>query len=352
MLDYNKRFSHWQGLPPPQFIYSNLRFRGVALEPPNTQPGSWIGAGKAVLDHSERVFYLTARPRKVEGNARGYAVNIYRSGDGVAFDLIKSLPIQEVIELGGVRTDSIEGTQLLRDPLTGKWHLYVSIDTGSEFIWGGVFWETLLLVADDLEGPWESRGLVLRHDQPYDACQARDSSIDIVDGLWVGFAKAYDYEGNQRTQLITSGDGVRWAKHGPIRVDGEEQHMFYASGTVLAGASGPVFLGVARSAPRLEAPVADILDDDWKRDNALWHYDFVAFRVDLGNVNFETVFRAPWEARSEYELEEHPLHNYCSVVYDPFDARLLLYVEAIGRDSKAPSLNESVERVLVFECAL
>jgi hypothetical protein len=352
MSGYRTKLSCWQGFPPPQYVYSNLEFKGVALEPPNFEPGSWIGAGKALLDHKERVFYLTARPRKTEGNVRGFAVNIYRSSDGVAFDLLKSLPIEEVNELSGVRTDSIEGTQLLKDPLTGKWHLYLSVDTGAEFIWGGVFWETLLLVAGDLEGPWESRGLVLRHDQPYDACQARDASIDIVDGEWIGFAKAYDYGGNQRTQLITSCDGVHWVKHGPMRVDGEEQYMFYASGTVLAGASGPIFLGVARTAPRLQAPVADILDDDWKRDNARWHYDFVAFRVDRRRVNFETIFRAPWVARSEYELEAHPLHNYCSVVHDPYEDRLLLYVEAIGPDSRAPSLNESVERVLVFECRL
>lgn len=352
MTGYKTRVSCWQGFPPPQYVYSHLEFKGVVLQPPNLEPGSWHGAGKALLDHEERVFYLTGRPRKTEDDARGYAVEIHRSDDGVTFELETRLSIEEVVELSGIRTDSIEGTQLLRDPLTGKWHLYLSVDVGAEFVWGGVFWETLLLIADDLQGPWESRGLVLRHDQPYDACQARDASIDIVDGEWIGFAKAYDYLGNQRTQLITSRDGINWAKHGPMRVDGEEQSMFYASGTTFAGASGPIFLGVARSAPPLKAPVADILDDDWKRDNALWHYDFVAFRIDRRGVDFETIFRAPWRARSEFELETHPLHNYCSAVHDPYDGRLLLYVEAIGPDSKAPSLNESVERVLVFECRL
>jgi hypothetical protein len=352
MTGYKTKLSCWQGFPPPQYLYSNLEFRDVALEPPNFEPGSWTGGGKALLDYEERVFYLTARPRKMEDDVRGFAIEIHRSTDGVAFDLLTRLSIGEVTELSGVRTDSLEGSQLLRDPSTGKWHLYISIDVGAEFIWGGVFWETLLLVADDLEGPWESRGLVLRRDREYDACQARDASIDIVDGEWIGFAKAYDYDGNQRTQMITSADGIRWDKHGPMRVDGEEQYMFYASGTTFAGASGPIFLGVARSAPRLPEPVPDILDDPWKRDNDLWHYDFVAFRIDRRHVNFETIFRAPWVGRSKYELEGHPLHNYCSVVHDPYEDRLLFYLEAIGPDSKAPSLNESVERVLVYECRL
>lgn len=346
------RWSFWQGFPPPQFVYANMEFRGVVLEPPNTEPGSWIGGGKAILDLQERVFYLTARPRKMEGDVRGYAVEIHRSGDGITFELLHRIPIEEVISLSGVHTTSIEGNQLLQDPLTGKWHLYLSVDTGTEFIWGGVFWETLLLTADRLEGPWESRGLIIRHDRPYDACQSRDWSIDIVDGEWIGFGKAYDYDGNQRTQMITSSDGVHWTKHGPVSVDGEEQWMLYASGTTFPGAAGPVFLGVARSAPRLPQPVPDVMDDDWKRDNDLWHYDFVGFRVDRRRVNLETIFRAPWVARSPFELEAHPLHNYCSVVHDPFENRLLLYVEAIGPDSRRPSLNDSVERVLVYECRL
>jgi len=352
MDTYKTKFSCWQGFPPPQYIYSNMRFKGVALEPPSYEPGSWIGAGKALLDHENREFYLTARPRKVEGGVRGYAANIYKSADGVAFDLVKSLSKEEIIETSKVRIDSIEGTQLLKDPLTGKWHFYISVDTGSEFIWGGVFWETLLLVADDLKGPWESKGLVVRHDRSYDACQARDSSIDIVDGQWSGLFKAYDYEGNQRMQLITSSDGVSWKKHGLLTVDGKEADMFYTSGSIFPGASGPIFLGVSRTASMPDSPVEDIFHDKWKLDFALWDYHFVAYRIDFKGPNLETIFRAPWVARSEFEHEEHPLHNYCSVVHDPFEERVLLYVEAIGRDSKNPTLNESVERVLVFECSL
>ena len=348
------RFSFWQGFPPPQYIYSNMRFKAVALEPPSFEPGSWIGAGKALIDYENKEFLLTARPRKVEGGVRGYAANIYRSADGEKFDLVMSLSKEQVIETSKVRIDSIEGTQLLKDPLTGRWHFYLSVDTGSEFIWGGVFWETLLLIADDLKGPWESKGLVVRHDRSYDACQARDASIDIVDGEWVGLFKAYDYEGNQRIQLITSADGIRWTKHGVLTVDGREADLFYTSGSIFPGVSGPIFLGVARTAAKPDAAdeEEDIFHDRWKLDFGLWEKHFVAYRIDTDNLNLETIFQAPWVARSEYEHKEFKIHNYCSAVYDPFKERVLLYVEVIGPESRNPTLNETIERVLVFECAL
>ena len=119
MSGYKQRMSCWQGFPPPQYVYAHLEFKGIALEPPSTAPGSWHGGGKAALDHDERVFYLTGRPRKTEGDVRGFAVEIHRSADGISFEPVHTLTIEEVIELAGVRTDSIEGTQLLRDPLTG-----------------------------------------------------------------------------------------------------------------------------------------------------------------------------------------------------------------------------------------
>ena len=353
MADYKKRFSFWQGFPPPQYIYSNMRFKGVALDPPNFEPGSWIGAGKALIDYENKEFILTARPRKAEGGVRGYAANIYRSPDGEKFDLVTSLSKEEVIETGKVRIDSIEGTQLLKDPLTGKWYFYLSVDTGSEFIWGGVFWETLLLVADDLEGPWESKGLVVRHDRSYDACQTRDSSIDIVDGRWVGLFKAVDYDRNMRMQLITSVDGINWTKHGLLTVDGDEVIPFFASGSIFAGVSRSIFMGITRTVPKPDASTeGHVFYDKGKVGHGMGEKHFVAYRIDFENLNLETIFRAPWKARSEYEHEEYILLGYSSAVYDPFKDRVLLYVEAIGPESKSIGLNETIERVLVFECNL
>jgi len=359
-LNVNKRFSFWQGLPPPQYIYANMHFKCVALEPPNFEPGSWIGAGKAVIDYENEEFILTARPRKAEGGVRGYAANVYRSKDGERFELVSSISKEEVVEKSGLMIHSIEGTQLLKDPLTGKWHFYLSVDTGPEFVWGGVFWETLLMVAEDLKGPWESKGLVIRHDQSYDSCQSRDSSIDIVDGRWICLYRGHDYKRNYRMVLATSADGVKWKKHGPLRVDGKELNRFRMSGTTFAGASGPIFMGVSERNP-IEAAVSGeaetsnvehVFYDEWKVPHGMRKNDFVAYRIDYGNVNLETIFRAPWEARSRYEHKEYPLLGYSSLVYDPFRNRVMLYLEAIGLESKKMGLNETIERVLAYECPL
>jgi hypothetical protein len=354
MLSFEDRSSFGQGLPSPQYIYANMRFKAVALEPPDFEPGSWIGAGKALIDHDSGEFLLTARPRRAEGGVRGYAANIYRSADGEAFELLTSLSKEEVIEKSGVTIASIEGTQLLRDPQSGKWYFYLSVDTTEEFVWGGIYWETLLMVADSLEGPWESAGLVIKHDQAYDACQARDGSIDIVDGQWVCLCKAVDHERHTRTQLATSADGIRWQKHGLLTVDGRAVDPFFVSGSLYPEAAGPVVLGIANtaSAQPTRSEREQIFYDERRVAHGVGERHFAAYQIDFREMDLKTVFSAPWEARSEHEHLEQPLLGYSSVLRDPFKDRLLLYVEAIGPESERVGLNETVERVLVYECLL
>ena len=144
---------HWQGFIPPQYVFANRRFKRVVLDPPDFSPGSWIGAGKAIFNRQTTEFLLTARPRKAEGKARGFAANVYRSTDGEEFELVTSLSKEAVSQQSGLRIHSTEGTQLLRDPLSGRWHFYLSVDTGSEFVWGGLYWQTLLMTASRLQGP-------------------------------------------------------------------------------------------------------------------------------------------------------------------------------------------------------
>ena len=344
-----KTFSFWQGLPPPQYIYTNLHFKSVALEPPDPRPGSWIGAGKALIDYENKEFILTARPRRAEGGVRGYAANIYLSKNAESFNLVCSISKEDIIERGKIMIHSIEGTQQLKDSLTNRWYFYLSVDTGAEFIWGGIFWETLLMTADDLKGPWESRGLVIRHDQNYDSCQARDSSIDIVDGTWICLYRGHNYQGDVRMALATSTDGIIWRKHGPLRVDGQELNPFRTSGTTFSGTSGPIFMGI--SARPVDKSLQYVYYDKGKVPHGRKH-DFVAYEIDAKDMNLLTIFRAPWEARSRYEHQECPLLGYSSLIYDSFKNRLLFYTEAIGPESKKLGLNETMERVLVYECQL
>jgi hypothetical protein len=81
--------------------------------------------------------------------------------------------------------------------------------------------------------------------------------------------------------------------------------------------------------------------------------NFVAYYVDYRNHNLDLLFRAPWDPRSPYEHKDHPVLGYSSLVFDPFQNRILTYVQAIdGTLTKQMGINETVERLLVYETVL
>ncbi len=340
-----KRFSgYWRGIIPPQYILSHRRFKCVVLNPPDFNPGSWIGAGKILVDYNSKEFVLTARPRKVEGDVRGYAAEIYRSKDAERFELIHSISKEEAASKSALKIHSIEGNQLLKDPSTDKWYFYLSVDIGREFVWGGSYWETLLMTSDSLEGPWESKGLVLKRGTTYDANQARDASIDIVDGRYFCLYKATDREHRTQAALATSSNGIEWYKHGPFTIDGKTQPPYVLlSGTLFAGTDAPIFMGFDGRGH---------VDNPRYRRIAVAN-TFSAYKLDYRNMNLETVFTAPWEALSQYEHERYPAHSYMTLAYDPFKKRMLIYTEAIDpKLTKEIGLNSDVERVILFEVPL
>ncbi|GEM_PF-336045 len=341
---------HWLGLFPPQRIFSRRRFIGIALEPPDQNPGSWIGAGKTVWDPQSRAFLLSARPRKAEGGVRGYAAEIYRSEDGLRFEQVASVSKEQASTVSGLLIHSIEGTQLLRDPATDRWHFYLSVDTGESFVWGGIQWETLLLTSDSLEGPWESHGIVLAHDQDYDANQARDSSIDIVDGLWICLYKAMDDRRDVRPALAISRDGVSWLKTGFLTVDGEERIAFL-NGSFFPGSQGPVFVGLESSlADSRQKSESVVYADEHGIGHGSSDTHGVAYLLDRRTGNLETLYHEYWKPGSAYEHAHYPLLGYSSIVWDAQRNRFLLYVEAIDDElTRSIGLNETVERVLVYE---
>jgi len=343
---------HWPGLVPPQHVFANRRFVRVVLDPPDFNPGSWIGAGKVIFDPQTAQFLLTARPRKAEGGVRGYAVNIYRSSDGEEFELVASLSKEEVSARSGRAIHSMEGNQLLRDPLSGRWHLYLSVDTGSDFVWGGLYWQTLLMTASRLQGPWQSEGLVLKNDREYDANQARDGTIDIVDAMWLCLYKARDAHRRLRPALATSADGISWTKRGALTVESVDEPAFL-SGTIFAGANGPLFMGLERL--EYDRPQGEeVFADEYRVGHGSGPpRSFAAYVLDHRNMNLERVYRATWDPRSSYEHQAQPLLGYASLVYDPLKHRVLTYVEAIdGQHTKRIGLNETVERLLLYETTL
>jgi hypothetical protein len=284
-------------------------------------------------------------------NKRGYEAQIYSSEDGINFNLISKLTKEEVVDIAGLEAYSIEGTQLLKDPLTGLWYFYLSIDTGKDFVWGGIKWETLLLTSKNLNGPWNSEGLVLTVGDTYDVNQARDATIDIIDGRYFAIYKAKDKDSNRRPALAISRDGIEWKKHGVLKIDGQEQFAFL-SGSLFPGVNGPVFLGcqmVAEIDQGVEHEAAD--KHGVKHGHSL--VSFCAYNLDYRNMNLETIFRAKWEPASPYEHEKHPLLGYTTTLHDPNENRILMYVESIdGHYTQKMGLTETVERVLVYDTKL
>ncbi len=343
----------WGGLLPPQYIFANRRFVGVALDPPDFEPGSWIGAGNSLYDPASGSFLLTARPRSAQGGVRGFAANIYRSDDGESFELLATVGKEEVSKLSGLRIDSIEGTQLIQHPATGQWHFYLSVNTDTDFVWGGRHWETLLLTAAGPDGPWRSQGLALATGQSFDALHARDSNVAVIDGRWLCLYKARDRQNVLRPALAVSRDGVRWRKRGALTVDGQQRHVFL-SGALLAGSTGVIYVGLEK----LDASAEEATSERRADEHGVTHAggprrSFLAARLDERSLNLEVTCRFPWQPGSEYEHPEHPLLGYSSLTFDPLRGRVLMYVESIDPElSEHMGLNGTVERLLVYETPL
>ncbi len=345
---------HWLGFPPPQYIFRKRKYKDIALNPPDFDPGSWCGAGKALYDPERGEYLLTSRPRSAKNNQRGFAAEIYHSADGISnFECVASLSKAEIMDLTGLHINSIEGTQLLRDPLTGLWHFYLSVDIGEEFVWGGLLWETVLLTAPTLEGSWESRGVVLARgsENAFDAHQARDGTIDIIDGLWYCLYKAKDNENKRRPALATSRDGVSWTKLGALSIDGQDE-LAFLSGSLFPGGTGILFIGT-EMVETLDPRVAHVAADKHAVRHGSSMVHFCAYRIDVSGRNLESILRVPWEASSPVEHPDHPLLGYSTSFYDLKGQRFLLYVEAVdSKHTGKVGLNETVERVLVYETKL
>lgn len=333
MLNIKKFASFgWQGLLPASYLLRARRFKKVVLEPPDYNPGSWRGAGRVLVDVEHCEYLLTCRPRKAFP-VRGYAVEIYTSRDGEEFKLLTAITKEELSELAKLEVRSIEGQQLLIDPATGRYHLYIAIDA---FTPGkGYGWDTLLLTSDDPKGPWECKGLALSRGDSYDSREARDAVIDIIDGLYVALYKANDGS-RVNAALAVSSDGVEWRKLGILKLDGSAQPSYLLlSGRILAGALGPVFVGFES---RIVVEGAAVTDT------------FSSYFIDLRDLGLVRLFSGRWEPRSPYERSDYPVHSYCDVVPDPLQERVLIYVEAI--DPSGIGLDKEVDRLLLYEVPL
>ncbi|RLF18029.1 MAG: hypothetical protein DRN06_02515 [Thermoprotei archaeon] len=319
----------WIGALPSSYILSTRRFKKVVLEPPDYNPGSWIGAGNAILHEGE--FLLAARPRKWP--ERGFAANVYASRNGEDYTLRSSISKEELAEMAGTPVRSIEGLQLLVDPYTQNYRLYVSVDATE--VRG---WDTVLLESDDPAGPWEFKGFVLRRGRSYDSREARDATITVIDGLYVALYKANDGS-RVNMALAVSHDGVEWEKLGLLKLDGRPQPGYLLLyGTVLPGIMAPILYSFETVNVVKGAALSKI---------------FASYLLDLRDMNLVTLHKAPWTPMSEFEREDYPVHTYVDLLYDSDRSRLLVYLEAVDpKYSKEPGLNLEVDRLILYEVKL
>ena len=105
--------------------------RGGWFAVQHIQPGA---GDEAPVYGGQQIFLVYDGPA---ADVRGYAAEIYRFKDAERFRLTCTISKEEVASKSGLKIHSIEGNQLLKDPLTGKWHFYLSGDIGKEFVWGG-----------------------------------------------------------------------------------------------------------------------------------------------------------------------------------------------------------------------
>jgi len=288
-------------------------------------------AGDLLIDSVNHEYWLTSRPR-VAG-FRGYGIEIWYSTNSDQYTLVGFLSKEEIAMMANTTVLSIENNQLIQDPLTGRYHLYMSLDVGGK-------WETFLLVSDDPHGPWRPVGFVIRTDHDYDSAEARDCTINVIDGRYIALCKAVR-QGDQPhayTELLTSKDGINWAKLGLPTIDGRPQRpmpdAFLLNGDIVPSVYGPMFIGTVTTFYR----------------NAHVTKYFGAYTVDLKSVNLEEVFMAEWRPGSMYEHLEYPIYTYCNVVKDPFTSEWRILIEAIDpRYTKEVGVNTEVDRVLQYK---
>lgn len=232
-------------------------------------------------------YWLTSRPRNAE--RRGYTVEIYRSKDGENYNLMTYFPKEELNGMTKTRILSIENQQLLRDPSTHRYHLYLSLDISREPAEGR--WETFLLTSDDPSGPWEPEGFVVRGSEEYDGVESRDPTIDIIDGQYFCLYKARKAGTSiVKTALATSRDGKNWVKFGVPKIDNAYQpDYFLLSGSIIPGSTGLLFIGMKTLNVIRGASVTK---------------HFVVYRIDFRNLNLETLFTAVWTPLSCFEHVE------------------------------------------------
>jgi hypothetical protein len=176
----------------------------LAVAPPGTGAGNWVGAPSAIRRGSE--IFLAYRLRRPIGAGRGYAITVARSADGVHFDPVLTITKEQM------DAESLERPVLVELP-GGGWRLYLSCAT-----YGTKHWRVEVLEAAD---PAAFDPAARRTVLPGDAARAvKDPVIMHREGTWHLWASVHpltdgpDQADQMVTEYATSPDGLDWTWHG------------------------------------------------------------------------------------------------------------------------------------------
>lgn len=175
----------------------------VVVPAPGPGPGNWAGAASAVL--VDGTYWLAYRIRRPLDAGRGVAVEVARSADGVAFEVVTRV---EREQLG---CESFEKPALVR-LADGRWRLYLSCATPGSKHW----WVDSLTADSPAELAAGKRAMVLPGD---DTVGVKDPVVERRQDGWHLWLCCHplteaDAEDRMTTRYLTSEDGLAWVDRG------------------------------------------------------------------------------------------------------------------------------------------
>ncbi len=309
------------------YLFKNIKFKKILLNPPSIKPGSFKGAGD--FNKINNFYWLTSRSRTKE--KRGYEVEIFYSKDGYNFKLANKISIKEIEKSINKEISSIEGQQLLYDKKSKLYYLYISIDIGNE---SNHFWYTILMTSKNPKNKWINKGAVIKPVKPFNT--AKDLNITYIDGQYIGISKSYiDKENKLKATVYKSKDGIKWKYLGEPKIDGRKQpNIFAIDGKILKYDDEIIFIGS--------------LGDYFK--NGLTASNKICFlRLNLEKMEFSTLFSKKWIPKSKYEHKKYPIHTYFTPFWDSNKKEWKIIIEAIDpKYTKKLGVFDVVDHVIMY----
>jgi hypothetical protein len=264
----------------------------VIAEPPGSGYGFWAGAPSALHDPESGRFLCYYRLRWPLGGRRGGVCRVVASDDPDAPPgEWKTLWEATREEFGA---NSIERASLARDPLSGRWRLYVAAETAESYDRVPATWRVDLLEAPAVEGLDARRRRIVMDAMMYGFSHVKDPVVAIVGGEWIALTSAgwrEQHRGPDAAGVVRSrGRGLIALHRSPDGVD-------FPTAEILAepGPEGWGGINVRPAALVYLPPVWSLLFDAGQtRADGYDEHTMLAVSTDFRTWRRLTPAHAPW----------------------------------------------------------